>query len=359
MQKPPPLPGVTNRMVTTARIEHNVYFSGPKDGIPVVFLHGNFSAALYWEETMLALPAGYRGIAPDLRGYGWTENKLIDATRGMRDLSDDVAALLDALGLDAAHFVGWSMAAGVLYRFVTDHPGRALSLTLVCPVSPYGFGGTKNVDGTPCYDDFAGSGGGVVSPLFIERIKQADRSADDSNSPRHVINTFYYKAPFRATREEDFLTASLMQKIGPDQYPGDFVPSPHWPNVAPGVKGIVNCWSPKYLAHDVAELLAVDPKPPILWVRGDSDLVVSDHSMFDLGVLGKLGYLPGWPGEEVYPPQPMIQQTRRVLEQYAALGGWFDEQVIADAAHSPHIEKPAEFNQHFHQFLKSHSGGKP
>lgn len=351
MEKPIPLPGITNKMVATARIETNAYFSGSDDGIPVVFLHGNFSAGLYWEETMLALPAEFRGIAPDLRGYGWTEDKLIDSTRGFRDLSDDIAALLDALGLEKAHFVGWSMGAGVLYRFVTDYPGRALSLTLVCPVSPYGFGGTKDADGTPCYDDFAGSGGGVVSPLFIERIKMGDRGAEDNNSPRNIINAFYYKPPFRVVREEDFLTASLMEKIGPDKYPGDFVPSANWPNVAPGTKGIVNCWSPKYLKNDAAELLAVNLKPPILWVRGDSDLVVSDNSMFDLATLGKLGFVPGWPGEEIYPPQPMIQQTRKVFEQYAASGGSFQEHVIADTAHSPHIEKPGEFNALFHAFI--------
>lgn len=351
MEKPVPLPGITDRMIETPRLAMNVYFSGPEDGTPVVFLHGNFSAALYWEETMLALPAGFCGIAPDLRGYGWTEDKLIDATRGMRDLSDDVAALLDTLGIERAHFVGWSMGAGVLYRFITDFPGRALSLTLICPVSPYGFGGTKDVDGTPCYDDFAGSGGGVVSPVFIQRIQMGDRGADDPNSPRNIINAFYYKPPFRAAREEDFLTASLMEKTGPEKYPGDFVPSANWPNVAPGTKGIVNCWSPKYLTNDVVELLAVNPKPPILWIRGDSDMIVSDNSMFDLGVLGKLGYVPGWPGDEVYPPQPMIQQTRKVFERYAASGGSFEEHVIADTAHSPHIEKPAEFNALFHAFI--------
>lgn len=120
MEMPSPLAGVTVEMIATPRLKQNVYFCGPSDGVPVVFLHGNFSAALYWEETMLALPRGYRGIAPDLRGYGWTEDKLIDSTRGMRDWSDDVAALLQTLGIAKAHFVGWSMGAGVLYRFITD-----------------------------------------------------------------------------------------------------------------------------------------------------------------------------------------------------------------------------------------------
>ncbi len=352
MEKPCPLVGVSNRLVETARLRLNVYFSGPETGIPVIFLHGNFSAALYWEETMLALPAAYRGIAPDLRGYGWTEDKPIDATRGLRDLSDDIAALLEVLKIEKAYFVGWSMGAGVLYRFIIDHPGKAFSLTLICPVSPYGFGGSKGADGKPCYDDFAGSGGGVVNPEFIKLIQEGDRSASDPNSPRNVINAFYFKPPFRAAREEDFLIAGLVQKTGGDAYPGDFVSSTNWPNVAPGTKGIVNCWSPKYLANDVPGLLAVTPKPPILWVRGDSDMIVSDNSMFDFGALGKLELIPGWPGEEIYPPQPMITQTRSVFEKYAASGGRYEEHVIKDAAHSPQIEKPMEFNALFHAFLR-------
>ena len=354
MEKPAAYPGISNRMVDTARLAMNVYFSGPEDGIPVVFLHGNFASALYWEETMLRLPAGYRGIAPDLRGYGWTEAKLIDSTRGMREWSDDVAALLDALKIEKAHFVGWSMGAGVIYRVITDFGKRVRSATLLCPVSPYGFGGSRGADGQPCYDDFAGSGGGVVNPVFIKLIQSGDRGTDDPNSPRNVINGFYYKAPFRAAREEDFLTGSLAERTGPDGYPGDFVPSPNWPNVAPGVLGPVNCWSPKYIASDADELVAAAYKPDVLWIRGAEDLIVSDLSMFDFGSLGSLGYVPGWPGMEVYPPQPMLLQTRTVLDRYARTGGSYSEHVIAEAGHGCHIEKPDEFDALFHAFLKRH-----
>lgn len=347
----PTLPGISSQFIDTDRIRFHVLTCGPADGIPVIFLHGNFSASTFWEETMLALPDGYRAIAPDLRGYGWTEDKLIDATRGMCDWSDDLAGLFAAMEVEQAHMVGWSLGGGVLYRFLIEHPGKVLSLTLLSPVSPYGFGGSKGVDGQPCYDDFAGSGGGVVNPEFVKRIIDQDRSADDPNSPRNVINGFYYKPPFQAAREEDFLTAALREKMGEQKYPGDFTPSDNWPSVAPGVFGPINAGSPKYVAGDVAELIAVQPKPPILWIRGSDDMIVSDNSMFDFGALGKLDFVPGWPGDDVYPPQPMVSQTRAVLDQYAANGGSYQEYVIADTAHGPHIEKPDEFNTLFHQFL--------
>lgn len=349
-----PLEGITSQMVQTERLNTNVLSSGPEQGTPVIFLHGNFSAATYWEETMRALPPGFRAFAPDLRGYGWTEDKLIDGTRGSGDWSDDLAALFGALDVEKAHLVGWSLGAGVLYRFLIDHPEKALTVTLVSPVSPHGFGGTKGIEGTPCYDDFAGSGGGVVNPEFVRRIMEGDRSEEDPNSPRNVINAFYYVAPFRAVREEAFLTASLAEKMGDDRYPGDFVPSDNWPNVAPGKWGPINAGSPKYVLDDVPALLAIEPKPPVLWIRGSHDMIVSDNSMFDFGALGKLELVPGWPGDDVYPPQPMVSQTRAVLEQYATNGGSFEEHVLHDTAHGPHIEKPDEFNALFHRFISSH-----
>jgi pimeloyl-ACP methyl ester carboxylesterase len=341
MSTVPTLPGISSKMIQTNRINMHVLFSGPDDGIPVVFVHGNFSSSTYWEEVMLMLPKNFRGIVPDLRGYGDTEDKLIDGTRGARDWSDDLKALSDELGDKPGHLVGWSAGAAGIMQFTLDYPELTASLTLVSPVSPYGFGGTKDINGTRCYDDFAGSGGGVVNPEFVQRIKDNDRSADSPNSPRNVINTFYYKAPFRAKREEEFLSAALLEKMGDDRYPGDFTPSSNWPNVAPGKWGPINAVSPKYF--NVSGIANLSRKVPILWVRGDSDQIVSDTSFFDFGTLGQLGYVPGWPGAEVYPPQPMVSQTRAVLEKYKANGGNYKEVVITETAHSPHIEKPAEF----------------
>ncbi len=351
MASVPTLPGITSRMIPTKRLNTHVLFSGPEDGIPVVFIHGNASSSTYWEETMLALPPQYRAIAPDLRGYGDTEDRLVDATRGARDWSDDLKALSDALGDRPAHLVGWSLGGAVVMQFLLDYPELVRSLTLIAPVSPYGFGGTKGSDGAPCYDDFGGSGGGSVNPEFIRRMQIGDRSGDDPNSPRVVINTFYYKPPFKAAREEAYLSSLLLEKIGTDRYPGDLTPSGNWPNVAPGVYGPINATSPKYL--NLSGIVDMPHKPPVLWIRGDSDQIVADMSLFDFGTLGKLGAVPGWPGDDVFPPQPMVSQTRAVLDRYAANGGEYTELVIAEAGHSPHVEQPAAFMAALVEFLES------
>ena len=345
----PTLPGITSKMIDTPRIKTHVLFSGPDTGVPVLFLHGNASSASYWEEIMLALPTGFRGVAPDLRGYGDTEDKLIDATRGTGDWIDDLLSLLDTLKIAKAHVAGHSMGGTLVFNLIAAAPGRVLSGTVVDPGSPYGFGGSKDLDGTPCYEDCAGSGGGIVNPDFPKLIAAGDRSTDNPQaSPRVVMNSFYWKPPFVPAREEDLLTSLLTEKIGADKYPGDFVPSANWPNAAPGKFGPINALSPKYVGDSVKNFIAASPKPPILWVRGDADMIVGDNSFFDLGTLGKLGYVPGWPGEDIYPPQPMVGQTRRILEQY----GPFEEVVIAETAHSPFIEKPAEFMASFQKMLK-------
>ena len=353
MSTVPTLPGITSKMIDTPRLRTHVLFSGPDNGTPVLFIHGNASSNTYWEEMMLKLPKGFRGIAPDLRGYGDTEDKLIDATRGMGDWVDDLFALLDTLKIDKAHAIGHSMGGTIVFGLIAANSKRILSGTVVDPGSPYGFGGSKGLDGKPVYDDFAGSGGGVVNPDFPKLIAAGDRSSDNPQaSPRVVMNGFYWKPPFKPAREEDLLSSLLTEKIGEQKYPGDFVSSTNWPNVAPGKFGPINALSPKYVGDSVDKFIAASPKPTMLWIRGDSDMIVSDNSLFDFGALGKLGYVPGWPGDDVYPPQPMVGQTRYILEQYKAKGGSFEEIVIAETGHSPYIEKPDEVMSHILRVLK-------
>jgi pimeloyl-ACP methyl ester carboxylesterase len=351
----PTLEGITAKTITTERITTRVLFTGPEDGIPVIFLHGNITTATWWEETMLGLPTGYRGIAPDQRGFGDADiEKKIDATRGMGDLADDALALLDHLGIEKAHFVGNSLGGMVVWELMKTAHDRMLSVTQVDPGSPFGFGATRDAEGTPTTSDFAGSGGGLSNPELIKRMSEGDQSTESDFSPRSAIRSLLVKPPLVLEREDDLLASLLATHLGPQDLPGDFEKSSNWPFVVPGKFGPANATSPKY-QRDVEWLYSIEPKPNVLWVRGSHDLVVSDTAASDPGFLGRYGLLPGWPGEEAYPPQPMIAQIRLVLEKYSQGGGNYKEVVIEDTGHVPFLEKPEEFNRVFHKHLASNN----
>ena len=108
----------------------------------------------------------------------------------MRDFSDDVHSQVEALGLNRVHLVGWSVGGSVVMQYAIDHADQVASLVLVAPMSPYGFGGTKGIEGTPCYDDFAGSGGGTVNPEFVKRIIAQDRSEELYQKGTEAINVY-------------------------------------------------------------------------------------------------------------------------------------------------------------------------
>jgi pimeloyl-ACP methyl ester carboxylesterase len=306
-------------------------------------VHGNVSSSLFWQPTMLALPAPYRPLAIDLRGFGDTDPEPVDPTRGLRDYADDLAAAIDALGLQAVHLVGWSMGGGVVLQYVVDRPGahRAASLTLVDPVSPFGFGGTRDVAGTLCDPSGAGSGGGAVNPEFVARLAAGDRSGESAFSPRRVLLAHYVKPPHVPEHVDILVESMLSTRVGDDHYPGTSRPAGAWPGFAPGDRGVLNTMAPTHFR--IADLSAVQPKPPVLWLRGADDVIVSDASLYDLAFLGSIDAVPGWPGEQAWPPQPMVAQTRAVLDGYAAAGGRYREVVIDDAGHGPHLDQPDIF----------------
>lgn len=335
---------LTSELVQTARLRTHCWVSGPEDGTPLLLVHGNLVSGRWWDQVVALLPEGLRVVAPDLRGFGGTDALPVDATRGLRDWSDDVHALVDALGWGGerrVHIAGWSLGGGVVEQYAIDHAEDLASITLLAPVSPYGFGGTRR-DGTPLYDDFAGTGGGAVNPDFSRRLAERDPSElDPVSSPRVIMRTYFYDAANAPDAREDMLFEEFMKTVcGEDNYPGTMVPSDNWPGIAPGDRGGQNAMSPKYC--DTTGFADIDPKPPVLWLWGSRDPVVSDTSAFDFGVLGEMGAVPGWPGSEAYPAQPQVAQTRELLERYAAGGGSFEEVCLEGVGHGALVERPQQ-----------------
>ena len=350
------LPGIAAAQVPTDRLTTTVLSVPDRTGAAVLFVHGNVSSSLFWQPAMLALPETYRPLAIDLRGFGGTDPEPVDATWGLRDYSDDLPAVIAALGLDTVHLVGWSMGGGVVLQYLADRPGshRAASLTLVDPVSPFGFGGTRGLDGTLCDPAGAGSGGGTANQDFIARLAAGDRTDASALSPRQVLLAHYVKPPHVPEHLDILVESMLSTRLGDDHYPGTARTTPAWPGIAPGDRGVLNTMAPTHLRID--DLSGVAPKPPILWLRGADDVIVSDTSLYDLAYLGSIGAVPGWPGEQTWPPQPMVAQTRAVLDGYAAAGGRYREVVIEDAGHGPHLDQPEQFQAELTRHLSGDRG---
>lgn len=346
--------GIVAHSVSTPRLTANV-LERPAAGDPVatvVFVHGNVSSSLFFQPTMLALPPGFRALAIDLRGFGESETLPVDATRGLRDFSDDVLSVLDALALDRVHLVGWSMGAGVVLSLLLDAPERVSSVTLEAPVSPYGFGGTHGPDGARNDADGAGTGGGGANPDFVARLEAGDVSASEQTSPRSVYRSAYVAKPELHEAHEDTWVASMLTtKTGPDNYPGDSVASQNWPGFAAGTRGVLNTMAPQHF--DVSGIVDLAVKPPILWIHGEKDAIVSDSSFFDLNMLGQVGVIPGWPGAEIAPPQPMKAQTRAVLDRYRENGGTYREVALPEAGHAPHLDEADTFDAELARHIRA------
>ena len=94
-------------------------------------------------------------------------------------------------------------------------------------------------------------------------------------------------------------------------------------------------------------------KPPLLWIHGSADAIVSDRSLSDVGYQGQLGLRPDWPGEQVFPAQPLISQVRYTLDQYEKRGGRVRRLELTDVGHSPQLEWPADVQAALAEHIRS------
>lgn len=115
-------------------------------GLPIVLVHGWPLDADAWDAQVRFLARqGYRVIAPDRRGHGRSTHA---ATRaGMDTYADDLAAVIDALGLREATLVGQGAGGGDIARYIGRHGTRRISKAILIgatpPLPPWGADSTQ------------------------------------------------------------------------------------------------------------------------------------------------------------------------------------------------------------------------
>jgi pimeloyl-ACP methyl ester carboxylesterase len=120
----------THREVTANGARFHLAEHGPADGPLVLLLHGFPEFWWSWRHQLVALgDAGFRAVAPDLRGYGGSDKP----PRGYDayTLSSDVAGMVRALGAREAHLVGHDWGGFLAWTVATLHPGIVTSLGVV------------------------------------------------------------------------------------------------------------------------------------------------------------------------------------------------------------------------------------
>lgn len=108
----------------------NIFYEDMGDGEPVLFLHSHFSRGLLaFASQIQPFQGTYRCLFPDFRGHGRTMCE--DLTWDSRQIADDMAAFMDALGLDHAHLFGYSCGSTVGLYMAAKYPEKVRTLIAV------------------------------------------------------------------------------------------------------------------------------------------------------------------------------------------------------------------------------------
>ena len=107
----------------------NLHWEMRGEGAPLLLLHGFMGCAANWRLVFPEPPAGFRLVAPDMRGHGRSTNP--SGVFSFRAAGLDVVALLDRLGIERANAIGVSGGGQVLLQVATTAPSRLDAMVIV------------------------------------------------------------------------------------------------------------------------------------------------------------------------------------------------------------------------------------
>jgi pimeloyl-ACP methyl ester carboxylesterase len=106
----------------------NLYYETHGAGRPMILLHGGLGSGEMFGPILRMLAAKHQVIVPDLQAHGRTAD--IDRPLDIRLMADDIAALIDHLGLDKPDLVGYSLGGGVAFFVASKYPEKVGRLVM-------------------------------------------------------------------------------------------------------------------------------------------------------------------------------------------------------------------------------------
>jgi len=107
----------------------NLYYETHGTGRPLILLHGGLMRGELFGPVIPLLAQSHQVITPDLQGHGRTAD--IDRPIDLKLMADDIAALIDHLGLDKPDLLGYSLGGGVALQTAVRHPAKIRRLIIV------------------------------------------------------------------------------------------------------------------------------------------------------------------------------------------------------------------------------------
>ena len=106
----------------------NLYYETHGTGRPLILLHGGLGSGEMFGPIIPTLAANHQVIAVDLQGHGRTAD--IDRPIDLQFMADDIAALIDHLGLEKPDLVGYSLGGGVAFFAASKYPEKVRRLVM-------------------------------------------------------------------------------------------------------------------------------------------------------------------------------------------------------------------------------------
>jgi pimeloyl-ACP methyl ester carboxylesterase len=118
----PHVDGVHHEYITAGALRMHVATAGDADAQPLLLLHGWPQHWYLWRRVIPAVADRYRVIAPDLRGFGWTDAPAAGYRK--ERMASDILALLDAMGVERVRLAGHDWGAWIGFLLALRAPER-------------------------------------------------------------------------------------------------------------------------------------------------------------------------------------------------------------------------------------------